>query len=57
MAKVKVEKNDEQLQSDVHTEKMVTVEYIKDGYQAKKGEKIKVTEEYAKALKENGWIK
>lgn len=38
-------------------EDLVKVTYIKDGVQAKKGETIQVTKEYAEALRENGWIK
>jgi hypothetical protein len=43
--------------SEQGNEDLVTVEYIKDGEQAKKGEKIKVTNERAEALRAAGYIK
>jgi hypothetical protein len=36
---------------------LVEVTYIKDGTKAKKGEKIKVTQERAEALRAAGYIK
>lgn len=50
----KVVKQEEDKLTDSET---VEVTYIKDGNQAKTGEKITVTKEYAILLKEAGYIK